>query len=336
MAQRAKISDVAERAKVSVTTVSLVLNGRGEQIPKETQNRVFQAAAQLNYQPNELARSLKTNQSMTIGCITDHIVSGPHAGGVIMGAQELAWAQGRLLLVVNTEDDAELEQSALEMMKRRRVEGILYTTDSMHVIQVPAGLTDLPIILVNCYDPHSPIPAVIPDEFKGGETATQTLIDEGHRRIAFIDGTPPLEANIERLAGYRAALEASQVSVEQDLIPVVPWTPSGGYQATKYLMELTPPPTALLCVNDWVALGVYEALKELNLRIPDDVAVMGYDDQRLASLMMPGLTTMALPHYQMGLKAIEYLMEMSANPEKSKSIPYLTKIPCPVIRRESV
>lgn len=330
--RRPTIRAVAEYAGVSPTTVSLVLNDRADNIPASTKERVREAVDALGYRPNANARALGGARSHTIGFITDIIASAGYGGRSVLGAQELCWKNDKLLLIMNTGDDPEILRAAVDIMRDREVDGIVYAAMSMRRFEVPANSPeDVPTVLMNCRDEDARYPAVLADEFEGGRTATRTLIEAGHRRIAMLRGEPPVDAGELRFQGHLAALEEAGIPFDPALAPVASWFPAGGYSSTRSLMALPEPPTGVYCVNDWVALGCYEALKEMGLSIPGDVSVIGCDNDELAGLMRPGLTTMQLPHYELGRRAIELLL----NPDEPRP-EGAVRIACPLVRRDSV
>ena len=177
------------------------------------------------------------------------------------------------------------------------------------------------------------IPSVVPGEVVGGRSATRHLIDKGHRRIAIIQGEPWMDASKDRLKGYRQALAAADITLDEQFIRPGNWEPSAGYEQTIELMQLAAPPTAIFCSNDMMAMGCYEALRSLGLRVPDDVSVVGYDNREIAQFLHPPLTTVVLPHYEMGRLAVELLLEQIGSPPK---VPPQLKVECPVVVRKSV
>ncbi len=328
--------DVARLAGVSQTTVSFVINDTpSANIPDETRNRVWAAVKALNYRPNAMARGLSSRRSHTLGFISDEIATTPSAGQIIRGAQDAAWHEQIMLLVIDTGRNQELEQAALDMLLERQVEGIIYATMYHRPVYVPASITEVPVVLLDCYVPDRSLPSVVPDETQGGRAAIEVLLERGHRRIGFINNSDPIPASVGRLEGYQQALAAAGMTFDAALVrPAMP-TARGGYQAALVLMAQPDPPTALFCASDVMALGAYDALRTLNLRIPDDVAVVGFDNQELiAAQLDPGLSTMALPHYAMGQWAVNYLLE--ASPLTPSSAPVQQKLPCAYVARASV
>ena len=195
---------------------------------------------------------------------------------------------------------------------------------------MPEALHQTDTVLVDCFAEGSGLPAVVPDEEQGGRTATEELLAAGHRRIAFINTTTPSPAQTGRLAGYRAALEAAGVAFDESLVfPAAP-EQEGGYAATSDV--LASKATAVFCHNDRVAMGLYDGLREHGLRIPEDVAVMGFDNQDvIAAHLRPPLSTVALPHYELGAAGVRLLLGLEPAPESGPQL-----IACPPIRRHSI
>ena len=329
------MSDIARQAGVSRTTVSFVLNNHASSvsIPAETKDRVLEAAKRLSYRPNLAAKVLHTNQTHTIGFITDEIATTPHAVNIIKGAQDEALAHGKLLLIINTGSDATVKETAIEMMLDRQVEGIIYAAMYHHEVALSANMYEGSAVLLDCFCADRSLPSVVPDELQGGRTATEVLLNKGHRRIGFINNVDPIPAAFGRLEGYKQALKAYAIPFDENLVRSYPSESRGGYLGTIELMQMEEPPTAIFCFSDFMAMGAYDALRALGLSIPDDVAVMGFDNQELiAAQLFPPLSTIQLPHYQMGKWAIEFLLEHT-----DESLPPVQHtIDCPYIERQSV
>lgn len=329
------IGDVARLAGVSPTTVSFVLNDvTGSGISEATRARVRSSVRQLRYRPNATARLLRTDRSHAIGFVTDEIASTPFAGDVIKGAQEAAWEAGKILMIVNTGENREIEESAVGMMLERRVEGIIHAAMYHRVVEPPADSREVPTVLLNCYSEDGSWASVVPDEVSGGRTATDVLLSRGHERVGFINLRPGVPGATGRLEGYTRALEARGLPFDESLVRNGDGTARSGYRLAAELMRAPDPPTAIFCGNDPTAMGAYEALKERGLRIPEDVAVVGFDNQELiAAHLRPALSTVALPHHEMGRRAVEYLIERAARGDVP---PTRHAIGCPYVGRESV
>jgi LacI family transcriptional regulator len=330
------MNDVAQLAGVSQTTVSFVVNdSQSVTIAAETKARVWEAVKQLGYRPNAMAQGLRTQRSNTIGFITDEIAITPHAGRIIEGAQDTAWENGKILLLVNTKRNPDMERTAAEMLLERQVEGIIYATMYHHAVELPASLRDVPTVLLDCFVKDHSLPSVVPDEVDGGYRAVKALLEKGHKRVGFLNNTDPIPATSGRLAGYRHALKEFGIKFGKNLI----WNDSsdqaGGYRGALHLMRQPNPPTALFCFNDRMAMGAYDALRKLGLSIPDDVAVIGFDNQEIISAhLYPPLSTMQLPHYEMGAWAVDYLIHQSGL--ERQSAPVQHKIACALVERASI
>jgi LacI family transcriptional regulator len=325
----ATMIDVAKRAGVSQPTVSAVVNGRARTIgiAEHTEARVRQAMEELGYRPNLTARNLRLQRTKTIGFVTDHIGSGPFAGRMVLGAQEEAWLDGHLLLLVNTQGDEQRTKIGVQALVDRRVDGLLYASWVWRPTDLPPGLSAVPSMLVNCWErgaggatgrgfrlqgrPYRGHPAVLPSELKGGWIATTAALDAGHRRLGFIRNTEEDPASEEREAGFRRALAEREIPVNRRWIARAG---SGeiddGYRAARELLDAANRPTALICFNDRVAVGAIVAARDVGLKVPADLSVVGYDDdEELASHYPPGLTTVALPHLDLGRVAVKTLLE---------------------------
>lgn len=329
--------DVAECAGVSQTTVSFVINRvDGSGISQETRERVWAAVKQLGYRPNAAAKTLRTSRSHSIGFVTDVLASSPFAGDIIRGAQVSAWAQDQLLMIINTGGDASLEEAAIEELLERRIDGIIYASMSHHVVEPPRSLRDVPAVLVNCFCADRSLPSVTPDEVGGGFMATEALLRSGHERLGLINIdpdrlSPPSEG---RLEGYRKALAAYGVLFDEGLVRNGNANADDGYRYTMELMSMPQPPTAIFCATDRTAMGAYDAIRDLRLAIPDDVAVVGFDNQFIiANYLRPTLSTVALPFTEMGEWAAGYLIEHQD--DWKDSLPDQHTMPCRYVERTS-
>lgn len=332
MRNRITIQDIARHAGVGIGTVSRVLNDHPN-VSAETRGAVQQAIEELGYRPRSAAKMLRTRKSHAIGFITDYIATTPFAGNVISGAQDVAWQYDHILLLVNTNGDPALEEAAVEMMLAREVEGIIYATMWHRPVTPPKNILETNVALLDCYVEDRSLPSVVPDEVRGGYEATERLLQNGHRRIGFINHNVPDPAQVLREQGYRCALAEHNTPCDEALIVQRIAEPHGGYEAMQQLLRLADLPSAVFCYNDRLAMGAYDAIKEHGLRIPQDIAVIGYDNQELlAANLHPALTTMELPHYGMGRWAAQYLLGGEPKPASPPQV----LLACPLIERKSV
>ncbi|MGW0576081.1 LacI family DNA-binding transcriptional regulator [Streptomyces sp. NPDC002920] len=338
MGRRIGIKDVAAAAGVSVTTVSHILNEvEGKRVNTETRQRVLEAARQLGYAPNGLARGLRLKRSSTIGFVSDQIATTPHAGRIILGAQEEAAKHDLLLLMMNTGGDRELERREIELLLQRQVDGVLYASMYHRVVEVPEQLRSVPTVLLDARADDPSVPSVVPDEVQGGATAVRELLRHGHRRIGFLNNVDDIPATHGRLEGYRQALAEAGVPFDPRLVVAETASAAGAYRAALTLLRAVERPTALFCFADRMAMGVYHAAAELGLSIPADLSVIGFDNQELiCDGMFPGLTTVALPHYEMGARAVAQLLALTGAKDRGTGPAAQEMLPCPLVARASV
>lgn len=327
--------EVAARAGVSVATVSLALNPKQrDRISPDTRERVAAAVAELGYRPNAIAQSLVSGESRFIGVVADAIATTPFAGQIILGAQEEAWRHGYVLLVANTQGVAEIEADAIRMMGEHQAVGLLYSTWYHRDAVAPSGLSGIPTVFVNCVPDEGDQVAIVPDEEQGGAAATRLLTEAGHRRIAFINAADHAPSPAGRLAGYRSALTGAGLEVDPELVVTAGSEQEHGYAAADTLFALADPPTGVFCYNDRVAMGLYDRVKELGLRIPRDVSVVGFDNQEVISgHLRPSLTTIGLPHYELGAQGVRTLLDATAGGRESTET---IELACPTVLRSSV
>jgi LacI family transcriptional regulator len=324
---------VARRAGVSATTVSYILNGRADEmrIAAETQQRVLAAVAELDYRPNRSARSLRTRTTKTIGVITDFVASGMFASRMLSGANAAARALDHVLLIAETEGDPTVERLLIDEMIERQVDGLLYVTRTTVELTAPDGLPDSLVVLLNCVDRERARPAILPDEHAGGRASAEAILASGLRDDVYIvgeDPTPHALAGPLRLAGITERLAESGVI----LSGVVPceWAVEPAYDAIGRWLDAGHRPRGLICLNDRVAMGVYQALGEHGLVVPDDVAVVSFDGSELAAWLRPHVTSVALPFGRMGELAVQLLLAT----ERADAGPHL--VPMPLVEGQSV
>jgi LacI family transcriptional regulator len=317
--RRPTMTEVALEAGVSQTTVSLVLNdAKGARLSADTRHRVHDAAEKLGYKLTAGKPSASTSAG-TIAFVVNEFSTDPWMCLAMDGAREKAWAYGITITAASTRGDPSLEHAVLGGILAQPLVGLIYGTIHTRRIERLDLPRRVPTVLLNCYLSDRSTPSVLPAETLGGHTATERLIRAGHLRIGMINGESRMDASRDRLKGYRQAHASADLQIDPDLIRNGNWEPSEGYHHTQELMALKRPPTAIFCANDMMAFGCYEALKELGLRIPGDVAVMGYDDREIAKYMHPPLTTVVLPHFEMGSIAAELLIEQMARPTQRAS-----------------
>ena len=330
---------MAEAAGVSSATASLVLNGRSiGRVSADIATRVEDAAARLNYRPNLIARSLRTQVSKTIGIISNDVATTPFAGAMLSGAQEVAWRNGWLLLLVNSNGEDAMEEAAIRSLVQRNVDGFIYTTMFHREIQTPDYLKKQKVVLLDCVDANKVHQSVVPNEYQGATDAVQHLVDQGHRQIAFIGTSENTIAGNERLRAFKDVLKKNKIDLDSEyIVQVSDSNAIDGYEGAQKLLSSKVRPTAIFCYTDRMAMGAYEAIADAKLSIPQDISVVGFDNQlNIADALRPPLTTVQLPHFEMGAWAATRLLE-AIDPENSESLITIEQvIACPLVIRDSV
>lgn len=314
-ARRVTMADVARSAGVSPTTASFVLSGRTDmRISEASRDKVLEAARVLGYRPNVTARSLRTKSTQTIGLVSDTITTTPFAGEVIRGALEAARARDHQLFITETGGDKAAEPALINGLLDRQVDALIYAAMYTQYVTPAKELHGRRVVLLNCLAPGFDAPSVIPDEVEAGRDAGRTLINAGHTSGIWaigghqaIPATPEgVFAGNERMRGLREVLSGAGVELEG--VVECDWNAEDGYRELGALLAAGRRPRALVCSTDRVSFGAYQALAEAGLTIPEDVSVVSYDDQDIASWLRPALSTLALPHYELGRTAVELIL----------------------------
>ena len=329
MTKRPTMTDIALAAGVSQATVSLVLNEvPNARVSSDTRARVKEVAQSLGYARKSAPR---LTEARLIGMLIDDVSSTPFAAPFIEGARSEAAVQGVIVAVICTGADPAAEEAALQMLQAAGAVGVLYTSLVTRLVTPPAMLNQMRAVLVNCHDRDHLLPCVTPGDVMGAFAATLALIEAGHRRIAHLAGEPWTEAARDRLLGHRRALASQDIPFDPSLVSQPAWTVASGRTQMAALLDLPDPPTAVFCFNDRVAIGAYEALAARGLSVPQDVSVVGFDNDDLSALLQPPLTTVVLPHDEMARWAVARLLERATPPP-----PVRVKIDCDLIARNSV
>jgi len=336
-ARRPTMTDVARLAGVSQSSVSLVLNKMvGARLSDATRERVMEVAREIGYElPAARRQERSAPERNVIAYLVDEISTSPHPVVSLDGARDAGWEAGFLVQAYVTRSNPELEAATIEMVRRdANVVGIIYSTIFTRMVSPPAALENIPTVLLNCYTRNRRMHSIVPGEVAGAFVATQYLISHGHRQIGFINGEPWMDASADRLKGYRQALATADIAFDPRILRHGDWLPLKGYELALELLRSPNPPSALFCANDLMAIGALEAASELGLRVPDDISVMGYDDQELARYTHPPLSTLTLPNYEMGRRAADLLVDLAV--QKRTVWPAMIKIDGPLIERSSV
>ncbi len=326
---RPTIRDVARLAGVSHQTVSRVING-SEEVTPDTRERVEAAILELGYRPNAIARSMASGETRTLACISPNLTDYTFAS-IIEGAEREARSRGYFLLSSSAGDAQAFADLVEELVGHRRVDGLLVINpyaDERHQL-LPAKF---PVVFVGAHSRGGPISSVSLDDEDTARTATRHLLEQGRRRIALITGPLVEDCCVERRSGFAQALEAAGLAVDESLVYEGDWSASSGRDALLWMVKRGNLPEAVFAQNDRMALGVLHAARELGLRVPEQLAVIGVDDMPLASYFDPPLTTMRQDMPRIGREAARLLIEHIKNPQAACAH---IKLPTELVVRQS-
>jgi len=303
---RVTIADVAKEANVSTMTVSRVINNKGE-ISPATRERVEGVIARLGYRPSSIARSLSTNRTYTLGLVVPDITN-PFFPEIVRGAEDTAVQRGFSVILCNTVEDLSRERVVLELLESKRVDGLVLCSARLPDDELlPLVKRHPATVLFNRPTLNSLPSSLRVDDAYGAMRAVHHLLASKRRQLAFLSGPPYSHSGKGRTQGFSVALETTGHTPDPALRRPCAPTEEGGYEAARELLGAHPDLDGLFCYNDLVALGALRACAKLGRRVPDDVAVVGCDDIRLASLVTPSLTTLGVPKYDLGCRAVEML-----------------------------
>lgn len=315
--RRVTLKDVAQSAGVHPGTASRALNAETRPLVNaNTADRVLEVAESLGYHPNPIARGLKTNRSYTVGVLIPDLMN-PLFPPIVRGIQDRLELAAYTPLIANTDNDADRERADFEAMRARQVDGFITATARQDdTLLTDASFLDQPVVLINRRLEGGELPAVAGDDRIGAGLAVDHLFSLGHRRIAHLAGPQNLSTGYHRLEGFVEGMEAAGLSIDPDLILVGDsFVESEGQRLCRELLDRESDVTAIIAGNDLMALGCYELFVERGIRCPQDVSVMGFNDMPFAEWFNPPLTTIRIPHYQIGTRAAELLLELLAEPE---------------------
>lgn len=316
--KKSSIQDIADAADVSIATVSRVLNKSGK-VRQETASRVLEAAEQLNYRPNRVARRMrvKSSDSLVIGLIiTD--VGNPFFSELSRGVEDVAYQHKHAIMICNTDEDPEKEKFYIDSMLSEKVSGLIIAPSKGNTAYLKKlKKNGYPIVCVDRYPDSLNIDTVTIDNRKGAYLAVKRLTDLGHKRIGIINGIKGVSTTEGRFAGYKKALKEAGIPLPEELITYENYKESGGRNAMREFLSLDESPTAVFSTNNLMTLGCYEEMYEQGVNIPDDIAIIGFDDMPWSVALNPPLTAVKQPGYELGLNATELLFKKLKNSNRN-------------------
>jgi DNA-binding LacI/PurR family transcriptional regulator len=313
------IKDIAKRAEVSHSTVSRALHG-SPLIAKNTVERIQQTARELGYFPSAAARSLKTNRSQALGVIVSS-VEDPFFGEILQGIEEVAQKSGYSLFMAASQHDPQREQAIVQAMSEHRVDGVIICSASFKAEQRRQFLAyDVPIVVVNNQAAEDYRYSIYHDDVDGSRQITCHLLELGHRQIAYLGNASSGRTTLDRLAGFQQAMEAAKLAIPTEYIHQVSGGgPEDGIAGLGHFLSLSRPPSALVCYNDMMAIGVLKGMQQVGIRVPDDVSVTGFDNIVFSAFTHPPLTTFDQPKRFIGAEAARLVLELLAAPPDGDS-----------------
>lgn len=309
MKQRVTISDVAKAAGVSKQTVSRAINDKGE-INPETKSRILEIVKQLDYHPSRIAQGLNTQRTYAVGVVVGDIAN-PFFPDIIRGIQDHATANDYNVFLCNSDDNPDTEMRMLKMLAAQEVDGIIVYSGQSH----PEDLRNFadsyrPIILINRHLEHPHISLIQVDTYRGAQLVADYFIRRQRTAIGLLMPIIDSRGRLNRIKGFKDQLQAYGQILPDEKIFIARPNLEGGYQTTHQLLDKYPDTNAIFAYNDLMALGSIRACRERNLHIPQDIAVMGFDDIKFAAMASPSLTTIRIDKYQVGQAAMRRLLEM--------------------------
>ncbi len=307
---RVTVKDVAQAAGVSLMTVSRAINGQ-EGIGEETRKRILDLARQMNYQPSQIARSLATRQTNTLGLVVPD-VSNPFFAHIARGAEDAAYDNGYSVFLINVSENIDRERSALDSLWQKEVDGVLLCSPRLPENELRLYFDRFPqMVLVNrdLSLPHPNISTINVDDRLGTEMVVKHFIKKGRKNLALIAGPETSQSAQRRKEGFLKSIKSTNLQFAESQVIHCPPTVQGGMEAALRLLDQHPEIDAISAYNDLVAIGVLQACKQRNKKVPAEIAVIGVDDVPLASLVQPTLSTLRVDQYEIGRLAVSFFFE---------------------------
>lgn len=325
-------SHIAKLAKTSLKTVSRVIN-KDPLVNAETRARVEKIIAEVGYQPSQAARMMRSQTSNIIGFMADQVATTSSSIDLIRGAQDVAWESGKHMMLFNIEQGKESEQLAASQLSGFRAEAVIHATVYHQEVRVLTD--DMPGVLLNCFEAETRFPTVLPDDRQLAFDLMNCILDKGYRNPLFLNLSDQIIASRLRAEGAMAAAAARGIDLRGRILEAA-HAPNGepaSYRTEEILpqaMQSSTPPDVIICGQDLMAISVYSILADLGLKVGKDVAVASFDNlMPLAGLLLPGLTTVELPYYEMGRAAMKLAIEGASAPET-------TRLPGRIVERHSL
>jgi LacI family transcriptional regulator len=316
--QGATLREVAVMAGVHPATASRALNEQTEGLVNAvTAARIKKIAAEMGYSPNPIARSLKTARSASIGLVIPDLTN-PLFPPIVRGVEDVLRSVGYSAWIVNTDNRPDVEKAAVQSFRRRNVEGFVFATAHLeHPLLDELAAAATPMVLVNRRSANPDIPSVTSDDAAGVAMAMKHLVDLGPTKIVHLAGPQDLSTGVNRRRAFNSSLEDLGLPAEKERTVICEaWSEQAGAAAMRTLLDTGPEFTAVLAGNDLLALGVYDALTERGLRCPDDMSVVGFNDMPFMDKVSPAMTTVRIPHYDIGAEAARLLLEVLNDPQR--------------------
>lgn len=307
----AGIIDVARLANVSTATVSRVISNQGN-VKEDTKKKVIEAIDQLHYQPNVLARQLRRMQTTTVLVVVPDITN-PFFSKILRGIESVAVENGYQVLLGDTQNNVEREREYIDLLRQKQADGMILLTARSEPDVINQIAEKYPVVLACEYLDDSALPTVSIDNVLSAKKATCHLIHLGHRRIGYLSGPPETILSRDRLNGFKEAMAEHALAVKTEDVLTGDFSFESGYQLTLTWLDQTSTshnkPTAIFAANDDMAIGALKAVKSRGLSVPEDMAIVGFDNIMTASIVEPALTTIAQPMFEIGTRAMQILLQ---------------------------
>lgn len=301
------LRDIARVTGFSINTVSRALNDK-EEVRTDTRAKILAAAHELGYRPNRLAKGLRSNKTGTIGVVVTD-VANPFFSALVKGIARAARDLEYSIILQDSDEDYAGEEEAIRVLLAEQVDGILITPVQSNQQTIKSlAKANFPFVLVGRYFRDLDTNYVVPDDYQGGFIATEHLLEQGYRRIGMVNGPLHISSARERFQGFSDALNQYNTPIDKSLVITGALTVEEGLDLSRSIIKQVPPPSAIVCYSDFVAFGVMQAIREIGLSIPEDIAVVGFDDVRMASCLQVPLTTIRSPKEELGRQAMQLLV----------------------------